>query len=308
METPLRSKPSTSLQNPNVPATSPLPPPSSFMRLWRPAAQRNLRNQWSKLAPFRSEWASSSSAGRSHATSLVNAHLSQKYMAMMELGVLSDMPSVREKASSKLLKQQELHRTKLVSSYKVLLGVVAKMVAVSKSMRLYANRAAGSGGSSIVQFSGISLDDNDSGDGGGIPVFTFWSVSVFEQLADELVQMFVSELTMKRLVVVELLNISCEVAKEKEICWSKELYIGEFDQLRECNLYSKETGQPIQPTRLMEMKSNINTTEAIKFVGQPNSEILQVYLTTWLCEVNIDTQRVDEILAMVGEEMHVNLS
>ncbi|CAN1839847.1 hypothetical protein LINPERHAP1_LOCUS35888 [Linum perenne] len=306
METPLRSTSSSSHQNPNVSTSSPLPPPSSVTRLWRPAAQRNLRNQWSKLASFRPEWTSTSSAGRSHATSLVNAHLSQKYMPMMELGVLSDMPSIREKASSKLLKQQELHGAKLLSSYKLLLGVVAKMVATSKSMRCYANRA-GSSSSSIVQFSAISLHDNDSGDGGDIPVFAFWSVSLFEQLADELVQMFVSELIMKRLIVVELLSISCEVPKEKEICWSNELYPGEFDELKLCSLYSKETDQPVQP-RLMEMKSNINTESTIKFVGQPSSDTLQVYLTTWLCEVNIDTQRVDEILATVGEEMHFNLS
>ncbi|KAH7858637.1 hypothetical protein Vadar_026142 [Vaccinium darrowii] len=34
----------------------------------------------------------------------------------------------------------------------------------------------------------------------------------------------------------------------------------------------------------------------------------QVYLATWLTEVNIDTYRVDEIFATVGEEMHVSLS
>ncbi|RVW58471.1 hypothetical protein CK203_105376 [Vitis vinifera] len=40
---------------------------------------------------------------------------------------------------------------------------------------------------------------------------------------------------------------------------------------------------------------------------QPDHEILQVYLTTWLAEVNIDTHRVDEIFAVIGEEMHVGL-
>nr|XP_048329996.1 uncharacterized protein LOC112491685 isoform X2 [Ziziphus jujuba var. spinosa] len=54
---------------------SPLPP--SVSRLWRRAAQRKLRNQWSKLAAYRQQWASSSSAGKSHATSLVNAYLDQ---------------------------------------------------------------------------------------------------------------------------------------------------------------------------------------------------------------------------------------
>ncbi|CAN6999433.1 unnamed protein product, partial [Brassica oleracea var. botrytis] len=42
--------------------SSQFPPPSpasllasSSMRLWRPAAQRNLRNQWSKLSTFRQQ-------------------------------------------------------------------------------------------------------------------------------------------------------------------------------------------------------------------------------------------------------------
>ena len=124
--------------------------PPSVTRLWRPAAQRNLRNQWSKLASYKSQWVSSSAAGRSHATSLVNTDLSLRYCQLiffllyssfllvllwysfvvmipffitnygvsyngrnvfryipsMELGVLSDMLDLRNKASAKLLIQQ----------------------------------------------------------------------------------------------------------------------------------------------------------------------------------------------------------
>lgn len=58
-------------------SSTPLSPAEA--RLWRPAAQRNLRNQWSRLASCRQQWASSSSSGRSHATCLVNAYLSQRY-------------------------------------------------------------------------------------------------------------------------------------------------------------------------------------------------------------------------------------
>lgn len=55
------------------------PQPSSVnSRLWRTAAQRNLRNQWSKLASLRRDWVSASSTARAHATSLVNSFLSQK--------------------------------------------------------------------------------------------------------------------------------------------------------------------------------------------------------------------------------------
>ncbi|CBI15027.3 unnamed protein product, partial [Vitis vinifera] len=56
--------------------------------------------------------------GKSHATDLVNSFLSQRYMPAMELGVLSDMPNIRKKACMKLLKQQGLHGSKLLSAYK----------------------------------------------------------------------------------------------------------------------------------------------------------------------------------------------
>jgi hypothetical protein len=88
------------------------------MRLWRPAAQRNLRNQWSNLSNCRQQWIVACSAGRSHATLLVNSYLSQKYMPMMELGVLSDMFDIDKKALKKLFTQQSSYRIKLLSSYK----------------------------------------------------------------------------------------------------------------------------------------------------------------------------------------------
>lgn len=68
---------------PPSPSASPSPLPPSVNRLWRPAAQRNLRNQWSKLASLRQQWVSSSSSGKSHANSLVNAYLSQRYSTFL---------------------------------------------------------------------------------------------------------------------------------------------------------------------------------------------------------------------------------
>lgn len=56
----------------------PSPVSSSVSRLWRPAAQRNLRNQWSKLVSGKQDWVSASASGRTHATALVNAYLSQR--------------------------------------------------------------------------------------------------------------------------------------------------------------------------------------------------------------------------------------
>ncbi|CAN1296714.1 hypothetical protein LINPERPRIM_LOCUS23219 [Linum perenne] len=99
---------------------------------------------------------------------------------------------------------------------------------------------------------------------------------------------------MQRLIVVELHSISCEVRKEKEICWSNELYPGEFEQLKLCSLYSKETDQPVQP-RLMEMKSNINTESTVKFVGQPSSDTLQVKQHTFFLMYNFPAAFFNEL-------------
>ncbi|XP_050377726.1 uncharacterized protein LOC126794965 [Argentina anserina] len=291
--------PKSTNRNPQTPTQSPITAPSS--RLWRPTAQRNLRNQWSKLASLRQEWDSASSNGRANATSLVNAYLSIKYMGSRELGVLSEMPDIVNKASQKLLKQQELHRSKLLSSYKDMVSVVAKMVKTSRSMRCFVK---GSSNSPLLQFSGYSECNNDPGDGGGIPVFTFWSISCFEKVAEELVHMLVLELNLKRLLVVDLLSVSGRLPMANSLHWSEELYPGEFGDLSMCNLISEETCKPIYP-RLHGQKSD---RPAIQHNQQPDHDVLQVYLTTWLVEVNIDTQRVDEIFAEVGEELHCKLS
>jgi len=78
MET-LESAPSTPARTTDSEHQTPSPLPPSVLRLWRPYAQRNLRNQWSQLASCKNRWSSASSAGRSHATALVNSHLSQRY-------------------------------------------------------------------------------------------------------------------------------------------------------------------------------------------------------------------------------------
>ncbi|KAK6261717.1 hypothetical protein QUC31_007533 [Theobroma cacao] len=287
---------------PNSQSSSSSPmPPSSLARQWRIAAQRNLRNQWSKMASNRQQWLSSSSSARTHATSLVNAYLSQKYMPLMELGALKDMPDIRNKASFKLFEQQELHRSKVLSSYKDMVAVVMHMVDASKSVRSFLKVASSS---SLVQFSSSSEDINDTGDCGGIAVFRFWSISPFEKLAEELSQMFKLELSLKRFLLLELLSIGCEVSQVNRLCWSDELYPGEFSDLKVCNLYSEETSEPVHP-RLKDCKFDM---PAFQCNRHPDHEILQVYITTWLAEVNIDGHRVDEIFAVIGEEMHISLS
>ncbi|CAN8256908.1 unnamed protein product [Cochlearia groenlandica] len=286
------------------PASSPSPASfssssssSSSARLWRPSAQRNLRNQWSKLSTFRQQWIEACSAGRSHATSLVNSYLSQKYLPMMEFGVLSDMFDIKKKALIKLFKQQGSYRTKLLSSYKEMVGVVGEMVNASRSLRCYMKASSGS----LIHFSGYKEDSNDEGDCGGIPVFNFLNVSAFEKMAEELVEMFKSEVMLKRLLIMELVSLSSEDPPPVKLSWSMELYYGEFIDLEKCSLYSMEVPEPILP-RLKEDNLGISSVSS---TNQPTAEVLQIYLTTWIAEVNIDIHRVDEILSLVGEEIRV---
>lgn len=53
-------------------------------------------------------------------------------------------------------------------------ATVTQMLNATQSMRCFLK---GTSNSTLVQFSGSSEDQNDTGDGGGIPVFVFWSIS-----------------------------------------------------------------------------------------------------------------------------------
>ncbi|KAK1314761.1 hypothetical protein QJS10_CPA06g02330 [Acorus calamus] len=287
---------------------SPNPSPSfasADRRLWRPAAQRNMRNQWSRLAGCKQRWASASSDGRAHATSLVNTHLSKKYMPSMDFGVLKEMPDIQKKSYKTLSLRQELYGERFLSSYKNLVNIVSDMVNASRSMRCYLK---GSAASPILQFGNYSEDKNDSGVGGGVSVFSFYPISYFENLGQELVEMFVLELSLKRLLVVELLSLCCEEPCGGEAdmsTWSDEIYPGEFDDLCSNGLFSKESSQPLPP-KIKHWEYDIFTVRQTNH--HLNCETLQNYLTTWLAEGNIDTIRIDEIFHIVEGEMQVRLS
>lgn len=49
-------------------------------RLWRPAAQRSVRNAWGYIQGQQAAWCTASANARSAATNLVNAYLSQRYL------------------------------------------------------------------------------------------------------------------------------------------------------------------------------------------------------------------------------------
>ncbi|KAK9167583.1 hypothetical protein Scep_002774 [Stephania cephalantha] len=273
----------------------------SMTRLWRPAAQLNLKNQWLKLVSQNQQWAKASSSGRSHLTSLVNSYLSQRYMGTMDSGVLSNnMPNIRQRACQKLARQQELHRRNLFSCYKDLVMIVSLMTNISSSMRCFVK---GPAGSPLIQFSCLSEDKNDFGDGGGLSVYTFWSIMYFENLAKELIQMFGLELMFKRLLVFKFITINCEASpRQTDKIWSDELYSGEFEDLRSCQLFSEENCQPIFP------KSNAPKALDLQPNKQLSQEDLEVRITAWFVEYNIDEDRVANIFKIVGEEMHFNLS
>lgn len=63
----------------------------------------------------------------------------------------------------------------LVLNYYLQVAVLVHMVNTSRSMRSFIKGTS----SPLVQFSSFSEDKNDNGDGGGIPVYTFWSISSF---------------------------------------------------------------------------------------------------------------------------------
>ncbi|KAL6541240.1 hypothetical protein OROHE_010948 [Orobanche hederae] len=186
------------------------------------------------------------------------------------------------------------------------------MVSSCKSMRCYFR---GASSSPLAQFSFSSEDNSNSGDCDGIPVFTFYSVSFFvitqyivdilEELGWEIVRMFLSELKVKRLLVMELLSIYDEKVKAvTRLHWSDEFYDGESNELGILKLYSDEARQPILPC----LGSCKSTTSILRPKQQRDSNVLQVYITTWMVEANIDGCRMDEIFAIVGEEMRVDFS
>ncbi|CAH8262062.1 unnamed protein product [Arabidopsis lyrata] len=119
-----------------------------------------------------------------------------KYMPMMELGVSSNMFDIKKNALKKLSKQQSAYRIKLLSSYKEMVAVVVEMVNASRSLRCYTKL----GTESLVQFSCSKEDSSDAGDCGGIP-----------KMAEEFVEMFIREVMIKGLLIMELISLSTEV-------------------------------------------------------------------------------------------------
>ncbi|XP_020273944.1 uncharacterized protein LOC109848707 isoform X2 [Asparagus officinalis] len=222
----------------------------------------------------------------------------------MDLGALMDMPSIRQHTEEKLAKRQVIYHSKLLSSYRDMASSVAHMVQSSSSLRCFFKASSVS---SFVQFCNHPEDASDPGDGGGVPVFSFLSISNFENLAQELIEMFLLELNLKRLLVVELLSSIYKEGDEGAnlLGWCYELYPGEFDDLRMINMFSSENNEPLPP-RIKDWQSGDPSTHQSKCPR--NHDVLQVYLTAWLADVNIDMNRMREIFSIVEDEIQVKLS
>eukprot|EP00249_Psilotum_nudum_P016436 c25822_g1_i4 orf=586-1416(+) len=265
-------------------------------RFWRPAAQRNIRNAWGGIKAQCAAWATTSANGLSAATALVNAHLSCRYMDSVDLGILKEMKGIREKAQLKLAYQQEDFLQKVISSYQDLVESISVMVKTKASMRTYVR---GSAGGPLIEFSNEQSILGDTGDGGGIAVFATFSLSTFEMLADELVLMYQSELRIKCLLVSEFCSTVVSGTERSVTNWRER--IGALFSDPTCE---KNAVEDIH----LEMEKHVGTSlNGSRLKGQQTREELQVYLTAWLGEVNINKPRIKEILAIVSEEMQVSL-
>lgn len=102
---------------------------------------------------------------------------------------------------------------------------------------------------------------------------------------------------------MELLSLGDErIPDLSSLRWSEELYPGEFDDLGTCSLYSHGDSKPPLPSPVK------GEVESVQPRHQQDRDVLQIYLTTLIAEVNIERSRVGEIFAIIGAEMHVTLS
>ncbi|GBG84855.1 hypothetical protein CBR_g39231 [Chara braunii] len=160
------------------------------VRLWRPAAQRGVRNGFSMIEGARLKWEEASSRGLAAATGIVNAHLSGRYLGQWDLGVLSDLEGIRECAAKKLQWQQGTYAEKLQDALEDLVASLASMDEAAASIRMYVNEidTPSKGSPSPL---GENRNENV------IPVYGALPLSAFENWARETVDMFHRELKVK---------------------------------------------------------------------------------------------------------------
>ncbi|CAH8270808.1 unnamed protein product [Arabidopsis lyrata] len=128
----------------------------------------------------------------------------QRYMPMMELGVSSNMFDIKKNALKKLSKQQSAYRIKLLSSYK---EMVPSHLYSSLALRKI---------QVMLEFVVASLFGTCHID------------MITKKMAEEFVEMFIREVMIKGLLIMELISLSTEVPQPINNSWLDELYHGEF--------------------------------------------------------------------------------
>ncbi|KAG0625861.1 hypothetical protein M758_2G085100 [Ceratodon purpureus] len=266
-------------------------------RLWRPAAQRHVRNAWAAMHAERAAWASASAASFQTASALVNLSLSRRFIATMDLGVLQDMDAICQKARAKMGRQQEGQVAQLLTKFDDQVKALSNMLQASKEMRAYRSEDG-----PLIMFSNEPSVEGDTGDGAGAPVFATLPISIFEKLAEEIVAMFETELKLKWLLTSEF----------RALVYPKALPVINFENIEGCDQFKSFSGTASRsglPDLLAKSEfinldwNQVGDILKVRSKEEVQRETYQVYLTALLIEVNIDKQRIEEIVAMINDEM-----
>lgn len=263
-------------------------------RLWRPAAQRHVRNAWAAVHAERAAWASASSASFQAASALVNLALSRRFLATMDLGVLRDMDAICQKALAKMGRQQEAHVAQLLTKFDDQVKALSNMLQASKEMRAYRTEDG-----PLIMYSNEPSVEGDTGDGAGAPVFATLPITIFEQLAEEVVAMYETELKLKWLLTSEF----------RALVYPKAQSVISFENIEGCDQFKSLASRSGLPDLLAKSEfinldwNQVGDILKVRSKEEVQRETYQVYLTALLIEVNIHKQRIEEIVAMVNDEM-----
>ncbi|EFH49786.1 hypothetical protein ARALYDRAFT_909132 [Arabidopsis lyrata subsp. lyrata] len=155
-----------------------------------------------------------------------------RYMPMMELGVSSNMFDIKKNALKKLSKQQSAYRIKLLSSYKEMVpSHLYSSLALRKIQVMLEFVVA-----SLYLIFGMSLHLVRPKNKSSIVDSHVWSLRfgtchidmITKKMAEEFVEMFIREVMIKGLLIMELISLSTEVPQPINNSWLDELYHGEF--------------------------------------------------------------------------------
>lgn len=200
------------------------------------------------------------------------------------------MNGIHSKAHTKLLYLGEASFLDLLTSYKSLVESLTAMQKAKGAMRTYLK---GPVTGPFVEFTDQQHLDSDAGDGDGLAVFSALSVYTHEMLAQELLDMFIAEIKIKWLVILELYFLLYSGVDDYKKAETKKLMYGAH----------VESASKLPGIFDGELEHDAFVATQQGSGGNVKREVLEVYLTAWLAEVNIRNSRKSEILRVVSEEM-----